>query len=260
MMAEQRSRRWLARHGLVHGEATPLLRARLSARHRGETVATGVIVVATLGYLGWNLVLGFPDGDSRELYSLLAFYAALALGAVAGLFVQGRVDRRIGAGLPRRAAHPAAVRLGAVVGGWFVTTTAVTYGGGAVVGALVAAGADNPEDRTAGLILLGAVFAFALIGLVGLVEVVRRPAVADDARSLVDDSLLRREDALRTVQPLLAIAALVAGVNSAGSLALFVLLGYALVAFVAWAVAYAVTTHAGTAAPPAAGPSAEPVA
>jgi hypothetical protein len=260
MMAEERTRRWLARHGLVHREATPLLRARLHARHRGEALATGLTVVATLGYLAWNLVLGFPDDDSRELYSLLAFFAALALAAVAALWVQGRVDRRVGAGLARRVAHPSAVRLGAVVGGWFVTAAAVTYGGGALVGAVVAAGADNRDDRAGGIVLLCAVLAFALIGLVGLVEVVRRPAVADDAHSLVDDTLLRREDALRTIQPLLAIAAIVAAVNSRGDLALFVLLGYALVALVAWTVAYAVTTHAGVAVPPAAGRAAEPVA
>src|SRR5690606_19393301 len=109
----------------------------------------------------------------------------------------GRAEQRVGRDLTRRVAHPEAVRVRDVVGGWFVVATTVTFGAGALAGLVAAGIAADPTDRGRGLILLSAVGAFALIGLAGLVQVVRRPAIADDKQSLMDDLVLRREDALR---------------------------------------------------------------
>jgi hypothetical protein len=98
---------------------------------------------------------------------------------------------------------------------------------------------------------------FALIGLVGLVHVVRRPAIAEDEQSLGDDLLLRREDALRVVLPYPALLALIAAVQSRSLTVLFVLFGYAVVAAV-WSLANLAVTHATAARPAAASTGAAP--
>jgi hypothetical protein len=243
-MESRRARRWLDRHGAADRPTTPLLRARLEARHRSETlswVLAGVVMAVAVALAVVDELSPAPRSERAWLFQVGLFYVAIALGAVGGLVIQGRDERRIGAALTRRVAHAQAVRVGTVVGRWFLVTTAVTVGGGLLAGLLVAAGAADPRDRELGFTMLAAVGAFALIGLVGLVHVVRRPAVADDEQSLGDDLLLRREDALRAVAPYPAMLAAIAAVQSQSLAVLLGFLAYAVaavvVAFLAsWAV------------------------
>jgi hypothetical protein len=251
-MGEARARRWLDRHGATDRPTTPLLRARLDARYQGEMLSWVLIGVAIVAYLVAATLSTEPRPGRTSLYQVGFFYAAMALAVIAGLWLQGRNERRIGQALIRRVAHPQAVSVGAVVGRWFVVATVVTVGAGVLVGVAAEVGAADPEDRGVGLILLAAVGVFALIGLVGLVHVVRRPAIAEDEQSLGDDLLLRREDALRVVLPYPALLALIAAIQSRSLTVLFVLLGYAVVAATVWFLANWAATHASAARPAAA--------
>lgn len=248
-MGETRARRWLDRHGAVDRNCTPLLVARLAARRRGERWSMVLIMAAVAAYLGVVAVSGASRGGPGALFRVAVFYAVLALGAMLGLWVQGRADRGTGRALRRRVAHPAAVRVGAVVGPWCLVAAALVVGAGVIAGLIAAVGATDPGDRVLGFILLGAVGVFALIALAGLAQVVRRPAIADDEQSLVDDLLLRREDALRVVVPYPALLAVIAAVQSQSLPVLFGFLGYAVVAVAAWSIANWATTHAATAQP-----------
>jgi hypothetical protein len=239
---QQRARRWRRRHGMPDAGPAPLLEARLAARVRAEVVGYVVLAVALVGYLWWQ------DGTpplSVRLAGFSAFCTALALVAVGQVWQQRRDDRRIGAALARRVAHPTALRLATVIGRWPLTAALAVYGGGAVVGIVVAVASADPGDRAAGAVVAVCVCAFAVLMLLGLTEVVRRPAVAESPQSLVDDTVLRREDAMKLIVPYPALLALVAGVNSSGDLPLVVFLAYAAIAGFLWAVASFVVTHTG---------------
>jgi hypothetical protein len=252
-MGEARARQWLDRHGATGRPTTPLLQARLDARHRSETLSWHLMAAVLAAFVVVFVVVGELSNVPRpERASLLGhgflqlgiFYVAMALAIVAGLWLQDRDERRIARTLTRRVAHPQAVRVSTVVGRWFIVTTTVTVGAGLLAGVVAAMLATEPKDRELGLLMLAAVGAFALIGLAGLVQVVRRPAIADDEQSLGDDLLLRREDALRVATPYPAVLAAVAAVHSRSLTVLFVFLGYALAAVIVsflahWAVSRA---------------------
>jgi hypothetical protein len=242
-MAQDRVQRWLARHGAEGREATSLLRARLDARRRGESLSSALIGAATAGYVAVVLA-DWPEVGLAVLYRVAGLCAAIALAAILGLGVQGRRERRIGQSLTRRVAHPQALSVGAVVGRGFVAAAVAVFGAGVLAGLTVATGASDPYDRGLGLVLLGALGVFVLIGLVGLIQVVRRPAIADDEQSLMDDLVLRREDALGVVLPYSAFLAVIAAVQSRSLAILSLLLGYALVSAAVWFIAYLAATHA----------------
>lgn len=242
-MAQARAQRWLVRHGAADRDATPLLQARLDARRRGESLSSALVGAATAGYLVAAVLADDLRDGRAALYRVALFCVAIALAVIVGLWAQGRRERRIGQSLARRVAHPHAVSVRAVVGRGFVVATIVSFGGGALASLVAAMGAGDRNDRGLGLILLGTVSAFALIGLVGLTQVVRRPAVADDEQSLMDDLVLRREDALGVVVPYPVLLALIAAVQSRSLAVVSLFLGYALVAGVVWLIAYVVATH-----------------
>lgn len=126
-MEEARARRWLDRHGATDRPTTPLLRARLAARHRGEMLSGVLIGAATVVYVGAVALSGGPRlGPS--LSQVTFFYVAMALAAIAGLWLQSPNERRTGRALTRRVAHAQAVRVRTVVGRWFVVATTVTVG------------------------------------------------------------------------------------------------------------------------------------
>lgn len=256
-MGEARARQWLDRHGATGRPTTPLLQARLGARHRSETLSWLLMGAVLAAFVVAVFVVGeLSDVSGSERASLLEpgflqigiFYVVMALAVIAGLWLQDRDERRIARTLTRRVAHPQAVRVSTVVGRWFIVTATVTVGAGLLAGAVAAMIATEPRDRELAYAMLAAIGVFALLGLAGLVRVVRRPAIADDEQSLGDDLLLRREDALRVVPPYPATLAAVAAVQSRSLTVLFVFLGYALVALIvsflaSWAVSRAPATR-----------------
>lgn len=248
-MGEMRARRWLDRHGVADRPTTPLLQARLDARHRAETLSWVLMGVLLAIFVVVVELSNVPRPGRESLYQLGVFYVALALAFIVGLWIQGRRERRIGRELTRRVAHPQAVRVSAVVGRWFIVATTVIVGAGLLAGLAAATGAADPRDRELGRFMLAAVGVFTLIGLAGLTQVVRRPAIADDEASLGDDLLLRREDALRVVTPYPTMLAVVAAVQSRSLAVLLVFLGYALTTTAVHFLAYWAVTHAPAARP-----------
>lgn len=247
-MGAERARQWLNRHGAADRPTTALLLARLDARHRSETLSW-VLMGAMLAVFVVVELSNVSRPGRESLFRIGVFYVALALVFLVGLWLQGRRERRIGRELTRRVAHPQAVQVSTVVGRWFVVATTVSVGAGLLAGVVAAMVATDPGDRELGLFMLAAVGVFALIGLAGLVQVVRRPAIAEDEQSLGDDLLLRREDALRVVTPYPAMLAAVAAVQSRSLTVLFVFLAYALTAAAVYFLAYWAVTHAPAARP-----------
>jgi hypothetical protein len=143
--------------------------------------------------------------------------------------------RRIGASLRNRVARSSAVDLRAVLGDWFVVAAAVTYGAGLLVGGSSAVLADHARDRAVSVGFVVGLFACAGLGAAVLVQVARRPAIAEDDRSLIEDDTLRREDASAAIAPLPAMLAAIAGVGSTEDWQLVAYLGYAAAAALAWA-------------------------
>jgi hypothetical protein len=194
--------RWLAGHGLADVRPTPLLATRLAVRRRTRLAASillaAFLIAVALTYTG-GLVNG--PGDRRRLLLVLT---ALVVGLVVAqsmldLWVR-RVDRRAGATLPRRAAHP--VRLGwRTVLGWPRAAFAVATFAGATALAAGTLTLQDPTARYAALILLIGLAGLAVGVVVQLRHVLTHPVVADDEASLTADVIMRVEDARTGAAP-----------------------------------------------------------
>jgi hypothetical protein len=88
----------------------------------------------------------------------------------------------------------------AVLGGWYLTTLAVTFGGGAVLAIVLAAGGSLWAWLWLGLLALG-----ALVDAVILTSVLRRPVIAEDEGSLAVDAVTRLEDVQLAVPSFFAL-------------------------------------------------------
>lgn len=111
------ARGWLDRHGLTEAEPTPLLVARLVVRRHAK-LADSVLLAAFLIGAALAPTLRISDVTSPRLS--LSLLAVLVVGLLVaqwrlGLWVR-RVDRRAGAQLSRRVAHPVELRWPAVLG------------------------------------------------------------------------------------------------------------------------------------------------
>ncbi|KOX21792.1 hypothetical protein ADK67_26015 [Saccharothrix sp. NRRL B-16348] len=187
---------WLAGHGLADVRPTPLLATRLAVRRRtrlGAAVLLAAFIIAVaLTYTG-----GMVDGSGQRRWSLLVL-TALVVGLVLTQSLLDRwvrrVDRRAGATLPRRAAHP--VRLGwRTVLGWPRAAFAAATFVGATALAIGTLTLDDPTARYAAVILLIGLCGLAVGVVVQLRHILTHPVVADDEASLTADVILRVEDA-----------------------------------------------------------------
>lgn len=240
---EWRVHTWLKRNRLSDLELTPLVRARILARHRadrGAAVGFGMLFLIAIGI---GFVAQVDDaGAAGTIAWFTAIYLLLYVAVVVMLWLQRRADLRIARGLPHRVTRSEATSPATLLGPGQVWSGAAVYSGGALLGAAVTgyAGADRGLGLAflAGTVLFGG-FAAWLLG-----EIARRPAVADDEVSLRADHRLRRVDASQALAPYPAILALVAGVNSR-SAAMWLFLGYCALAFVAWLVPALRSSRAG---------------
>ncbi|MEH1128475.1 hypothetical protein [Micromonospora sp. CPCC 206061] len=194
---------WLAGHGLTDVRPTPLLATRLAARRRRRLAAAvllaAFIIAVALTYIS---AMGEGSGSSRRwsLLVLTAVVVGLVLGqSLLDLWVR-RVDRRAGAMLPRRAAHP--VRLGwRTVLGWPRAAFAVTTFAGAMVLAIGVLTMQDSTARYAAVVLLIGLCGVAVVMVVQLRHVLTHPVVADDEVSLTADVIMRVEDARDVTVP-----------------------------------------------------------
>ncbi|MGX7674190.1 hypothetical protein [Plantactinospora sp. DSM 117369] len=194
---------WLAGHGLADVGPTPLLATRLAARRRTRLAASvllaAFIIAVALTYTG-DTVDGLGSYRRGSLLVLTAMVVGLVLAQSLLDWWVRRVDRRAGATLPRRAAHP--VRLGwRTVLGWPRAAFAVTTFAGAMALAISALTVPVSAARYAAVVLLIGLCGVAVGMFVQLRHILTHPVVADDEVSLTADVIMRVEDARNVAAP-----------------------------------------------------------
>ncbi|QYC42346.1 hypothetical protein Nocox_23715 [Nonomuraea coxensis DSM 45129] len=111
-----------------------------------------------------------------------------------------RVDRRAGAALARRAAHPVQPGWRALLGRPYAVCAAATH----VAALALACGALTVDDaavRNAALVLLVALAGVGAIAVLQVRDLLARPVVAEDEASLTADVIMRIEDARESTAP-----------------------------------------------------------
>jgi hypothetical protein len=195
----RRAAAWLKEHGAPDVAPTPLLAARLRARRRQEPLI--VVVSGVLG--GLNSMLWFAHGAVGRALGFLALALLTAPAHWWNLRALRRADRRIGATLARRVTHPTAVGWREVLGPRRLAVAATMYGSALALGAVDLAYARTAQDRVVVAVLVAGLVALAAISVAWINELVRRPAVAEDALSLAADHVLRAEGGHRVAVSLL---------------------------------------------------------
>ncbi|MFV2019225.1 hypothetical protein [Micromonospora sp. LOL_023] len=196
------TRQWLDRHGLTGAEPTPLLARRLAVRRRARLVGDILLAAFLIG-----AALTHATGRATDTaYSWLPLLVLTAL-VVGMLVVQWllrewvrRVDRRAGAQLPRRVAHPVGFGWPAVLGRPYAVFTVAAYTGALALAVSVLPVSDPVLRAGAAVVLIGLVGAGAGM-IMQLRQVLTSPAVAEDEASLTADVVMRVEDARALVTP-----------------------------------------------------------
>ncbi|MFJ6673223.1 hypothetical protein ACIQMJ_19105 [Actinosynnema sp. NPDC091369] len=193
--------RWLARHGLTDTGPTPLLAARLAVRRRANVVGSVLLAAFMMGAaLTHALRLPADVTSSWPLAALVSLVVGLLLGQwLLGRWVR-RVDRRAGARLPRRVAHPVPLKWSSVVGRSYAVFTVASFAGAALLAVSVLPVADPGLRHGAVVVLIGLAGAGAGTAM-QLRQVLASPAVAEDEASLTADVIMRVEDARALVTP-----------------------------------------------------------
>ena len=199
---------WLAVHGLTDVQPTPLLAARLAAR-RSARLAWSVLLAAFIIAVALIYSFARPSGPAVDESGWYRHWSLLALTAVVGGLVLAqslldwrvrRADRRLGAQLPRRAAHPVRPGWRTVLGLPRAVFSVATFAG-AMVLAISALTVQGSTARYGALVLLIGLCGVAVGTAVQLRHVLTHPVVADDEVSLTTDSIMRAEDARDVTTP-----------------------------------------------------------
>ncbi|GAA2411143.1 hypothetical protein GCM10010191_20260 [Actinomadura vinacea] len=195
------ARRWLARHGLADAEPTPLLAARLAVRRRAK-VADSLLLAAFLLGAALTHALSLPT-DVTSWLPLLVL-TALVAGLLVAQWLLGRwvrrADRRAGAQLSRRVAHPVELGWPAVLGRPHAIFTVAAFTAAALLAVSVLPVSDSGLRNGAIIVLIS--LAGAGTGIImQLRQVLASPAVAEDEASLRADVIMRVEDARALVTP-----------------------------------------------------------
>jgi hypothetical protein len=189
---------WLAKRGVRVSPPTRLIALRVGRRWRirQEMVVWGIAgaLVAAVCSFAYRFVPGIDLPTIGYLY----FY--LILTGLPLLLAMRRGERPV-----RWAARPAGSSKLKLLGGWYLTSVAITFLGGAVLGVLMYLDSSNPPDRNyvrgwLGLLALG----FLSVAVV-VISVVRGPELAEDDASLAVDDALRTAEAYLIVPALFAV-------------------------------------------------------
>jgi hypothetical protein len=206
---EKAAVKWLARRGVQVAEPTTLLASRLSVRRgkRSPDAFTEVFVVTALlcvAIAAYPFLMLLPSVDRPDLPEggFVFFIAAMVL-LTTWLHVRAG-DRQAAAKLGDRRLDRPRPPWREVLGGWYPATLAVTFGGGAVLGIVLAATGSRWALFWLALLALGAIVAAVI-----LTGVLRRPVLAEDDGSLAVDVVTRFED-VRLVMPSLFAVPVVA--------------------------------------------------
>ena len=191
---EKAAVKWLERHGIRVAEPTWLLTFRLSVRRgKGAPEAfTALFFVYLLTFVGMGAyqfnVLMLVEDHSQLPDGGFAFFTFAMVVLTTWLPVRYG-DRQVAVVLEDRLLDRPRPPWREVLGGWYLTTLAVTFGGGAVLAIVLAAGGSLWAWIWLGLLALG-----ALVDAMILTSVLRRPVIAEDEGSLAVDAVTRLED------------------------------------------------------------------
>ncbi len=211
---------WLSPREPVFVEPTPLLVARIQARRRfRRRIMAGVVAAAVaLMIATWTWS---PETDSPAMYMAKISAAYVASLGTMWWILRGprRAEHRIARTVRTRVARPATVGVREVVGSWHLAAAGAGYVAATLIGVVALASVDSTQHRLAAVVCLAAVAACAVISAATVLAVVRRPALAEDDRSLAADDLLRVEDARQALgrYPLIAVVAQLAAVIAPGN-------------------------------------------
>ncbi|SEF27425.1 hypothetical protein SAMN05421837_103833 [Amycolatopsis pretoriensis] len=191
---ERAAAKWLKRHGVSVAEPATLLTARLCPRG-GKGVPEAFVPVALVTVVNCAALFGYRflqllPGVERADLPDAGFTTLTAVLVLSTVWLHRRAgDRRAAVQLGTRRLDRRPPPWPEVIGGWYVTSLAITFGGGAVLGIALAAGGALWGVFWLGLVALGAV-----VEAVILTGVVRRPVLAEDEGSLAVDVVTRLED------------------------------------------------------------------
>ncbi len=204
----RRAGAWLVHHGLGGARPTPLLAARLAARRRARRadhiMLAALMIAAALVQASDRLATaafgGFGPHRGAPVLVLMALIAGLLLTQSLFDWWVRRVDRRAGATLSRRAAHPVQPGWRAVLGRPYAAFVVATFAGSMVLALSALAIRDSTVRYAAFVLLVGLCGVAAGIAL-QLRDLLARPVVAEDEISLTADVIMRVEDARETTAP-----------------------------------------------------------
>jgi hypothetical protein len=207
----QQASAWLARHGLTDGRPTPLLAARLAARRRArlaDHVILAVLIIAAAFAQIYDLPAASAAGGVEPyrpipLLVLTASMAGLLLVQWLSYSWVRRVDRRAGAGLSRRAAHPVQPGWRALIGRPNAAFMVFTFAGATALAVSALTIGDSTVSYAALVMLVGLAGVAAGFTL-QLRDLLMRPVVAEDEASLMADVVMRVEDARELTRPSVA--------------------------------------------------------
>jgi hypothetical protein len=194
--------RWLSRYGLTEAEPTPLIAMRLAVRRRAK-VADSALLAAYLMGAALTHVLALPADASPSRLRLLVLAALVVALLVAQWLLAGwvrRADRRAGAQLTQRVAHPVQLGWAAVLGRPYAAFTVATFTGALLLAVSLLPVAD-PTLRNGAIVVLIGLAGAATGTVLQLRQVLASPAVAEDEASLTADVIMRVEDARALVTP-----------------------------------------------------------
>lgn len=194
---------WLARHGLADAEPTPLIATRLAVRRRAQVAGALLLAAFLIGVALVRAGLGRPTDVTSSWVPLLAL-TALVAGLMAAQWLLNRwvrrVDRRAGARLSRRVAHPVELGWSAVLGLPHAVFTIASFAA-AMLLAVSVLPVPDPGLRYGAIVVLLSLAGVGAGIVLQLRQVLAGPAVAEDETSLTADVIMRVEDARALVTP-----------------------------------------------------------
>jgi len=191
---EQAAVKWLGKRGARVAEPTTLLTYRLSVR-AGRRSADAFVAVFVLnvvlgaglfGYLFLRLLPGVEGADLPD--GGYIFFVVAATCLTIRLHIRAG-DRRAADWLGDRRLHRPPPSARSVLNGWYLASLLVTFGGGAVLAVVMAAGGSLWAVFWLALLAFG-----AAVDAVILTGILRRPVLAEDEGSLAVDAVTRLQD------------------------------------------------------------------
>lgn len=191
---EQAAVKWLGKRGVRVAEPTTLLTYRLSVR-AGRRSADAFVAVFVLnvvlgaGLFGYLLLRLLPGVEGADLPNGGYIFFVVAATCLTILLHIRAGDRRAADWLGDRRLHRPLPSAHSVLNGWYLASLLVTFGGGAVLAVVMAAGGSLWAVFWLALLTFG-----AAVDAVILTGILHRPVLAEDEGSLAVDAVTRLQD------------------------------------------------------------------